>query len=62
MVKNPSTNTEDARGVGDPWWGKIPESMKWQPAPVFLPRKCHGQRIQAGYSPWRVTKELAMTE
>ena len=36
----------------DPWVGKIPWSTKWQPAPVFLPRKLHGQRSLAGYSPW----------
>ena len=28
----------------DPWVGKIPWSSKWQPTPVFLPGKCHGQR------------------
>ena len=26
---------------------------KWQPTPVFLPGKPHGQRSLAGYSPWR---------
>ena len=25
---------------------------KWQPTPVFLPGKLHGQRNLAGYSPW----------
>ena len=25
---------------------------KWQPTPVFLPGQFHGQRSQAGYSPW----------
>ena len=25
---------------------------KWQPVPVFLPRKAHGQRRLVGYSPW----------
>ena len=25
---------------------------KWQPTPVFLPRKSHKQRNLAGYSPW----------
>ena len=25
---------------------------KWQPTPVFLPGEFHGQRSQAGYSPW----------
>ena len=31
--------------------GKIHWSMKWQPTPVFLPGKYHGQRSLAGYSP-----------
>ena len=25
---------------------------KWQPTPVFLPRKFHGPRSLMGYSPW----------
>ena len=35
---------------------------KWQPTPVFLPRKSHGQRSLAGYGPWghkRVGHDLA---
>ena len=36
----------------DPWAGKIPWRRKWQPTPVFLPGKFHGQRSLAGYSPW----------
>ena len=32
-----------------------------QPTPAFLPRKSHGQRSLAGYSPWG-HKELDMTE
>ena len=28
----------------DPWVRKIPFRRKWQPAPVFLPGKAHGQR------------------
>ena len=32
----------------DPWVGKIP----YQPTPVFLPGKFHGQRNLVGYSPW----------
>ena len=31
----------------DPWVGKIPWSRKWQPTPVFLPEKSHGQRLQS---------------
>ena len=33
------------------WIGKIPWRNKWQPIPVFLPGKSHGQRSLAGYSP-----------
>ena len=29
-----------------PWW------KKWQPTPVFLPGKSHGQWSLVGYSPW----------
>ena len=35
-----------------PWIGKIPWRREWQPTPVFLPGKPHGQSSQAGYSPW----------
>ena len=36
----------------DPWIGKIPWRRKWQPTPVFLPGKSHGQKSLVGYSPW----------
>ena len=45
----------------DPWVGKILWSRKWQPTPVFLPGKFHGQRSLEGYKPWG-HKELDMTE
>ena len=32
--------------------GKIPWRRKWQPTPVFLPGKFHGQRSLVGYSEW----------
>ena len=35
----------------DPWVAKIPWRRKWQPTPVFLPRKSHGQMSLVGYSP-----------
>ena len=34
---------------------------QWQPTPVLLPVKSHGQRSLAGYSPWG-RKESDMTE
>ena len=36
----------------DPRIGKISWRRKWQPTPVFLPGKSHGQRSLAGYDPW----------
>ena len=36
----------------DPWVKKIPWSRKWQPTPVLLRGKSHGQRSLVGYSPW----------
>ena len=44
----------------DPW------RRKWQPTPVFLPAKSHGQRSLASYSPWGhkesdTTEDLAHT-
>ena len=34
----------------DPWVGKISWRRPWQPTPVFLPGKSHGQRSLVGYS------------
>ena len=36
----------------DPLVAKIPWRRKWQPTPVFLPGKFHGQRSLVGYSTW----------
>jgi len=41
--------------------GKIPWCRAWQPTPVLLPGKSHGQRSLAGYSPWS-SKECNTTE
>ena len=43
------------------WVGKISWRRAWQPTPVFLPGKSHGQRSLVGYSPWGC-KESDMTE
>ena len=51
----------DGRPGFDPWVGKIPWRKEWQPTPVFFPRKFHGQRNLAGYSPWG-HKESETTE
>ena len=31
---------------------EYPLEREWLPTPVFLPGESHGQRSQAGYSPW----------
>ena len=41
--------------------GKIPWRRKWQPIPVSLPGKFHGQRSLMGYHPWGC-KESYTTE
>ena len=52
-VKNLPANTCQFRRHGfEPWVVKIPWRRKWQPTPVFLPGKAHGQRSLADYSPW----------
>ena len=51
--------TQEARFK--PWIGKIPWRRKWQPTPVFLPGKSHGQSSLVGYTP-RSCKELNMTK
>ena len=62
MVKNPpASGGRRKRRRLDPWVGKIPCSRKWQPTPVFLPGKLHGQRSLAGYSTWH-HRGLDMTE
>ena len=50
MVKNPAANARDIRD--NPWVGKIPWRRVWQPIPVFLLGKSHGQRSLVGYSLW----------
>ena len=45
----------------DPWVRKIPWRREWQPTPILLPGKFHGQRSLVGYSPWG-RKELDTTE
>ena len=58
MVKNLPTVLET---WSEPWVGKIPWRREWQPTPVFLPGKFHGQRSLVAYSLWG-RKELDTTE
>ena len=60
VVKNPPANAGDVRRGYDPWVGKIPWSRKWQPTPIFLPGKSHGQKNLADYRLWG-HKELDTT-
>ena len=59
MVKNPPAVA--GRYRLDLWVEKISWRRKWQPTPVFMPGKFHGQRSLVGYSPWGL-KESDMTE
>ena len=48
MVKNlPAMQKTDVLFLG----GEDSLEKEWQPTPVFLPRKLHGQRSLMGYSP-----------
>ena len=56
-------STYQCRRLGSIHW-EDPLEKKWQPTPVFLPRKSHGQRSLAVYSPWghrRVRHNLTIT-
>ena len=50
VVNNPPANIGDSRCRLHPWVGKIIWRRKWQPTPVFLPGKFHGQRSLVGYN------------
>ena len=52
VVKNPCPCRGHKRHGFDPLVGKTPWRRAWQPTPVFLLGKFHGQRNLAGYSPW----------
>ena len=62
VVKNLPSMQETWRHWFDPWVRKNPWRRKWQPIPVFLPGKSHGQRSLGGATVHGVTKELDMTE
>ena len=49
MVKHPPAG---GRCGFDPWGEKIPWGRKWQPTPVFLPGKFHGQESLADCRQW----------
>ena len=50
----------------EPWVGKTPWRRAWQPTPVFLAGKSHGQRSLTGYTPegckeWDTTERLTLS-
>ena len=49
VVKNLPASAGDA-GLILVW--EDPRRRKWQPTPLFLPGKSHGQRSLMGNSPW----------
>ena len=58
MVKNlPATRETQVKFLDQ----EDPLEREWQPTPVFLPGKFHGQRSLAGYRLW-CCKELDTTE
>ena len=59
--KEPTCQCRSKRCGFDPWVRKIPWRRTWQPTPIFLPGKSHGQRSLAGPSPWG-RKESDTTE
>ena len=49
-IKNPPANVGDIKRPGfHPWVEKNSWKRKWQPTPVFLPGKTHGQGSLVGY-------------
>ena len=53
MVKNLPANAGRCKRLRfDPWVAKMPWNRKWQPVPILLPGKFHGQRSLADYSQW----------
>ena len=44
-----------------PWVRKIPWRRAWQPTPVSLPGKFHGQRSLEGFSPWGHKSRMWLT-
>ena len=63
VVKNPPVNVGEIRDYRLSLCVRkiLCSTSKWQPTPIFLPGKFHGQRSLAFYSSWG-HKELDMTE
>ena len=46
------SNCSEGKPGFNPCVGNIPWRRKWQPTPISLPGRFHGQGSLAGYSPW----------
>ena len=63
MVKNPPASAGNMSDTGlIPKFGRPPWTKGWQPSPVFLPGKSHGQRSLAGYNPLSHRKPVHQLE
>ena len=61
-VKYPPDNAGAIRDVGSISGSeRFPWSRKWQPTPVFLPEKFHGQKSLVGYSPWSCKSQTQLS-
>ena len=59
--KEPACQCRRCRRCGfDPWVGKLPWRRRWQPSPVFLSEKSHGQKIQGKHQKqkWFISSPL----
>ena len=61
FLKVPSGPDSKEPACNEEYLGSIPELGRWQPTPVSLPGKSHGQRTLAGFRPCS-HKELDTTE
>ena len=59
-AKNPPANAGYTGLISDS--GKITWRRKWQPIPVFLPEKPHGQWSLVGYSPQGCKRQDLVTK
>ena len=50
VVKHKPADAGAMRHWFDPWVRKIPWRKAWQPTPISLPGKSHGQWFLVGYS------------
>ena len=61
--KEPTCQCRRQRRCGfNPWVGKIPWRRKWQPTPLFLPGKSHGQRSLVGYNPVQFSSVQSLSD